>query len=141
MNYLIAFHLIAIVCWFAGLFYLPRLFVYHAMTTSREVGDVLTVMEHKLYFYIMTPALFITVATGIYLLTLYLLTNPVHSGWLWLKLFLVFFLMLYHFACGYYLYAFKEGSNTQGHRFFRIFNEVPTVFLIAIMILAVVQPF
>lgn len=141
MNYLISLHIIAFVAWFAGLFYLPRLFVYHAMTSSAEVSEQFKVMEHKLYFYIMMPAMAITIFSGLYLLTFYLLAGHTDVGWLWLKLFLVLLLTIYHFVCGYFITEFKANQNRYTHRFYRFFNEVPTVLLILIIWLAIVRPF
>jgi protoporphyrinogen IX oxidase len=141
MSYLLAFHIIAVVCWFAGLFYLPRLFVYHADTPNIEVQAQFQIMEYKLYHYIMLPAMLLTLLTGMGLLILYVFAMPVNLGWLWLKLFLVLLLVLYHFYCGYCVRAFKEGRNMHSARFYRIFNEVPAVLLIVIVMLAVVKPF
>lgn len=142
MLYLISLHLIAVICWFAGLFYLPRLFVYHAMTQSEAVKSQFEMMEHKLYFYIMTPAMIITVLTGLGLMAFYLL--PDHSGgliWFWIKLFLVALLLVFHFYCGYFLQVFKANQNRHSHRFYRGFNEIPTILLICIILLTIVQPF
>lgn len=140
MAYLIALHLIAVTCWFAALFYLPRLFVYHAMTASQDVSAQFKIMEHKLYYYIMMPAMIITLISGFCLMFFYLL--PMHQplGWFWAKLILVAFLLLFHFACGHYLKAFKADRNLHPHRFYRIFNEVPTLLLIVIMLLIFVRP-
>lgn len=143
MAYLLAIHVIAVICWFAGLFYLPRLFVYHAMTQAPGVRDQFKIMEHKLYWYIMTPAMVCTIGTGMYLMTDYIFTEPpsVHNGWLWVKLCLVFALVLFHFYCGHCLDRFKAEANRYSDRVYRILNEVPTVLLILIVILAVVKPF
>ena len=141
MNYLIAVHLIAVVCWFAGLFYLPRLFVYHASSDNLSVKDQFKVMEYKLYFYIMMPSMAFTVLTGMFLFTLYVFGAHAAMGWLELKLLLVMLLVIYHFFCGHCLELFRRDANIYSGRFYRILNEVPTVLLIAIMILAVVQPF
>lgn len=141
MNYLIAFHLIAVVCWFAGLFYLPRLFVYHASTNDVSVKNQFKIMEHKLYFYIMMPSMILTILSGMVLFTLYVFAAHPMMGWLVVKLFLVMLLVIYHFFCGHCLELFRRDANSYSGRFYRILNEVPTVLLIAIMILAVVQPF
>ncbi len=141
MNYLIAVHLIAVVCWFAGLFYLPRLFVYHAVSDNVFVKDQFKIMEHKLYFYIMMPSMALTVLTGMCLFTLYVFGVHGPMAWLELKLLLVMLLVIYHFFCGHCLALFQRNANIYSGRFYRFLNEVPTVLLIVIMILAVVQPF
>lgn len=141
MKYLLAFHIIAVVCWFAGLFYLPRLFVYHASTKDEAVRAQFCVMEHKLYHYIMLPSMFLTIITGMMLLTEYIFLVPPHLGWLWVKFVLVLILLLYHFYCGNCVHAFKAGRNIHSERFYRFFNEVPSILLIVIVILAVVKPF
>ena len=141
MNYLIALHLIAIVSWFAGLFYLPRLFVYHALTTEDAVKDQFQIMEHKLYWYIMMPAMVVTLFSGMGLMIYVVLHGTAHLGWLWLKLFLVAILVLFHFYCGLCIDRFKSGENPHSARFYRFFNEIPTLLLIMIVILAAVQPF
>lgn len=141
MNYLIAVHLIAVVSWFAGLFYLPRLFVYHAESTEALVHNQFKIMEYKLYWYIMMPAMMLTLLTGMLLFVEYVFSMPAHIGWLWLKLFLVLLLVLFHFFCGHCVQAFRANENVHSGRFYRIINEVPTVLLIVIVFLAVVQPF
>ncbi len=141
MPYLIALHLIAVICWFAGLFYLPRLFVYHAMSEHDAVKAQLQIMEHKLYWYIMMPAMVLTIGTGMGLMSWYVFQGMPHLGWLWLKLFLVLLLLCFHFYCGLCLERFKTGHNLHSQRFYRFFNEIPTVLLILIVFLAVTQPF
>ncbi len=131
-------HLLALISWFAGLFYLPRLFVYHAVTEETQGYKRFCVMEHKLYYYIMYPAMIVTFLTGIALafnLGLFAAT------WLQLKIALVIVLLAYHLYSGYFLKRFKLNQNTKSHVFFRFFNEVPTVLLIFIIILVVVRPF
>jgi len=141
MKYLLAVHIIAIVCWFAGLFYLPRLFVYHAAASIKEVKAQFKIMEYKLYYYIMMPAMVVSLLTGLILMVLYVAANPEHLVWLWQKLFLVMLLLIFHFYCGYCIYEFAHDQNQHGHRFYRLMNEVPTILLIIIVILAVVQPY
>lgn len=141
MNYLIALHIIAVVCWFAGLFYLPRIFVYHAATDNSEVKAQFYVMERKLYYYIMMPAMGVTLFSGLYLMTLYVFEESVPMGWLWVKLALVLLLVIFHFFCGHCIQVFHQDKNLHSPKFYRIMNEVPTVLLIAIVLLAVVQPF
>ncbi|MEM9243801.1 MAG: protoporphyrinogen oxidase HemJ [Pseudomonadota bacterium] len=134
-----AFHVISIVCWFAGLFYLPRLYVYHAMTDDANVARQLGIMEHKLYYYIMTPA---AIATVIFGLCLWLphYQQYAHALWLHVKLILVLLLVVYHLICGYFLHLFKYGRNHKTHKFFRFFNEVPTVILVVVVLLTYLKP-
>ncbi len=135
-----ALHIIAMVCWFAGLFYLPRLFVYHAMSSDAASHERFCVMERKLYRGIMLPSMIATVVFGIWMLAL----NPIlfKTGlWLHIKLTLVLLLIGYHHACGSLLKKFAAGANTRGHVFYRWFNEVPVIFLLVIVILVVVKPF
>ncbi len=166
MNALfLSLHLIAIVSWFAGLFYLPRLFVYHSMTEEKAVFEQLKVMEYKLYYFIMRPALFLTLLTGGVLMLLYTL-DPTHvfpavevskasfwqfwlRNWLLWKLGLVALLLLFHWRCGFYLKhlalaqnpdEFKASPHYKTHRFFRVFNEIPTIILIMVIFLAVYKP-
>ncbi len=142
MLWLKAFHIIAMVTWFAALFYLPRLFVYHAMLEpDDERGDArLHTMERKLYRGIMTPGGVATVASGLALMAAY---GPAvaHWGWLHAKLVLVAALIGYHIWCGRLVQAFAQGRNRRGHVWYRWFNEAPTLLLIGIIILAVVRPF
>lgn len=141
MKYLIALHIISVVCWFAGLFYLPRLFVYHAATDNTEVKAQFMIMERKLYWYIMMPAMLFTLLTGLFLMILYVFIMPEHMLWLWLKLFLVLLLVMFHFFCGHCVQMFQWDQNRHSERFYRIINEVPTLLLLLIVFLAVVQPF
>ncbi|HEY6609900.1 MAG TPA: protoporphyrinogen oxidase HemJ [Pseudomonas sp.] len=135
-----ALHIIAIVCWFAGLFYLPRLFVYHAMSEDAPSRERFCIMERKLYRGIMIPSMIATLVFGIWMLAL----NPglfASGGWLHAKLALVVLLIGYHHGCGALLKRFARGDNQRGHVFYRWFNEVPVLFLLAIVILVVVKPF
>ena len=134
-----AIHIIFMVAWFAGMFYIWRLFVYHAETTSQEVRDQLAIMERKLYRIIMTPAMIITVAFGLALLYLRW-TDLGRAGWMHTKLLLVAILIFWHFLAGHYKNRLAEGA-TFASRKFRIMNEIPTLLLIAIVILVVLQPF
>lgn len=142
MLWLKAFHIVFMVTWFAALFYLPRLFVYHArLDADDHRGDArFCTMERKLYRGIMTPGGVLTVLTGLALAWAY--SDAVaHWGWLHAKLVLVALLIAYHVWCGRLVRAFANGTNRHGHTWYRWFNEVPTVLLIAIVILAVVRPF
>ncbi|AJD46948.1 hypothetical protein S7S_02630 [Isoalcanivorax pacificus W11-5] len=139
MLWVKAFHLIAVITWFAGLFYLPRLFVYHAMAEDSASRERFKIMERKLYRGIMTPSMLATLGLGIWLLYL----NPawLKMGWMHAKLTLVVLLVGYHHVCLAYMKKFAADANTKSHVFYRWFNEVPVLFLIAIIILVVVKPF
>ena len=141
MLWLKALHLIFMVTWFAGLFYLPRLFVYHAMSTDAISIERFKVMERKLYFGIMTPGMILTFIFGIWMLTYYGLEVFNISRWLHMKLALLGMLLVYHVVCGKWLMDFKYDHNQHSHVYYRWMNEVPVLFLIAIVILAVVKPF
>lgn len=135
-----ALHLAFMVTWFAGLFYLPRLFVYHAMSKDQISIDRFKIMERKLYFGIATPGAVLTILFGLW--TLYLAGWDTYAGTLWLhlKLFCVFLLIIYHLYCGKLLIDFKYDRNKYSHVWYRIFNEIPVLFLFIIIILAVVRP-
>lgn len=135
-----ALHLIFMVTWFAGLFYLPRLFVYHAMSNDQISCDRFKIMEKKLFFVIMTPSAILTLIFGIYML--YVNGVQSYAGTLWLhaKLGLVTLLIIYHIYCGKWLSDFKHDRNKHGHVFYRWINELPVFMLFAIVILAVVRP-
>ena len=140
MLWVKALHIVAVVCWFAGLFYLPRLFVYHAQTEDREGRERFKVMERKLYRGIMTPSAVVAVLLGLWLLA----EAPEYylkSGWMHAKLALVVLLVCHHVACGHFLRRFQEDANTRSHVFYRWFNEAPVVLLLGIVILVVVRPF
>lgn len=141
MLWLKAFHLIFMVTWFAGLFYLPRLFVYHAMSSDAISNERFKVMERKLYYGIMTPGMILTFVFGLWMLTSYAWDLYSTSGWLHVKLALLVLLAGYHGLCGKWLIDFKHDRNGHGHLFYRWWNEVPVIFLLAIVILAVVKPF
>jgi protoporphyrinogen IX oxidase len=141
MLWLKALHLILMVTWFAGLFYLPRLFVYHAMSDDAISNERFKVMERKLYYGIMTPGMILTFLFGVWLLIAYDWDLYGKSGWLHAKLGLLAILFIYHIVCGKWLLDFKSDRNQHGHVYYRWMNEVPVLFLIAIVILAVVKPF
>ncbi|MBB3102950.1 putative membrane protein [Azomonas macrocytogenes] len=133
-------HIIAVVCWFAGLFYLPRLFVYHAMSEDQTSRDRFCIMERKLYRGIMMPSMIATVMLGMAIIKM----NPAlfsTGGWLHAKLALALLLVGYHFMCGAQLKRFADAGNTHSHKFFRWFNEIPVLFLVTIVILVVIKPF
>ncbi len=141
MAWVKALHLIFMVTWFAGLFYLPRLFVYHADCADAPGRERFKVMEHKLFFVITTPGAVLTVLFGLWLLLDYGWASWSRSGWLHTKLLLVFILVLYHLLLGRWLFAFKRDVPPHDSRFFRIANEFPTLILFAVVILTVVKPF
>jgi len=132
-----ALHVVFMVTWFAGLFYLPRLFVYHAMTSDASGVERFKIMERKLYFGIMTPGAILTIVFGFWLWLGFGRTG----GWLHAKLALVAVLVAYHLYCGKLLGDFKRDANRHSHVWYRWFNELPVALLLAIVILAVVQPF
>jgi protoporphyrinogen IX oxidase len=134
-----AFHLIAVVTWFAALFYLPRLFVYHAMAEDQISRERFKVMERKLYRGIMTPSMVVVLVLGGWLL--YLNPGLIKQGWMHAKLALVLLLVGYHHICLAFLKRFAADANTRSHVFYRWFNEAPVLILIAVVCLAVVRPF
>jgi protoporphyrinogen IX oxidase len=136
MLWVKSFHIIFVISWFAGIFYLPRLFVYHAMTDDQTGRDRFKIMERKLYG-LMNLAAVLSLASGLWLWLGYGITG----GWLYAKLALVVLLLGYHHACGRINKRFARDENTRNHVFYRWFNEVPTVLLIATIILVVVKPF
>ncbi|HAU1151614.1 TPA: protoporphyrinogen oxidase HemJ [Legionella pneumophila] len=140
MLFVKAFHIIALVAWFAGLFYLPRLYVYHAESQDKISVDRFKIMERRLYYGITWPAALATTLLGLWLLT-YNLSYYLKAGWMHMKLALVLLLWIYHLTCGYYLKAFALGNNTKSSRFYRFFNEMPTLLLVGIVLLVVVKPF
>ena len=141
MLWLKAFHIIFMVTWFAGLFYLPRLYVYHAMSTDTISKERFKIMERKLYFGIMTPGMLLTFFFGIWMLADYGWRLYSAAGWLHAKLALLALLAGYHVLCGKWLFDFKHDRNTRSHIYYRWMNEVPVLFLVGIVILAVVKPF
>ena len=135
-----AFHVIFMVAWFAGIFYLPRLFVYHAQNDNENVSEQLKVMERRLLYFV-TPFAILTLVFGLALMWIYGAAWLKASAWLHVKLVLVTFLYIYHGYCFKLLSDFKHNRNTRSHKFYRVFNEVPVLALFAIIILAVVKPF
>lgn len=140
LLWLKAFHIIAVIAWFAALFYLPRLFVYHAMTNDELGLERFKTMERKLYRGIMTPAAIATVLLGAWMVSL----NPDYykaAQWLKWKLLLVALLATYHGLCAVFLNRFAAGTNRHSHVFYRVFNEIPVFLLIGIVLLAVLKPY
>ncbi len=140
MLWVKALHIIFMVTWFAGLFYLPRIFVYHAMSNDAATHAQFKVMERKLYRFV-TPLMWLTVGFGLWLLYAYAWAAYSSQIWLHLKLILVAMLIGYHFYCGKLVKDFREDRNTRSHVFYRWFNEFPVLFLFAIVILTVTKPF
>lgn len=139
MLWVKAFHLIAVVTWFAAIFYLPRLFVYHAEAQDSISNERFKIMERKLYRGIMTPSMVAVIGLGFWLVSY----SPSYYGqalWLQVKILLVGLLVIYHFWCGHLLKQFKDDSNQHSHVYYRWFNEIPVLLLVAIVILAIVKP-
>ncbi len=139
MLWIKAFHIMAVICWFSAIFYLPRLFVYHAMSEDQVSKDRFTIMESKLFWGIMTPSAVVTVALGIWLITGspdYYLSAP----WMQVKLALIVLLLAYHTVCWVFLEKLKTDSTVRSHRYFRVFNEIPIFMMVPIVILVVVKP-
>ena len=138
--WVLAFHIIAVICWFAALFYLPRLFVYHAMSDDSLSIEQFKLMERKLYRGIANPSMFATVLLGLWIVFMapdaYL-----QQTWCQLKMFLVVLLVGYHHMCLFHMKQLADDRSNKSHIYFRVFNEVPVLFLVAIVILVVVKPF
>lgn len=132
-----ALHIIAVVCWMAGIFYLPRLFVYHSMAEDEISKERFKIMERKLYRGIMEPSSIAAIVFGVWLWLGY----GFSGAWLNLKIGLVALLLAYHFWCGFMIKKFARDEVKQGHVFFRFMNEAPVLLLIGIVILVVVKPF
>ncbi len=138
MLWIKSFHIVAVICWFAMIFYLPRLFVYHAMSEDKVSKDRFKIMERKLYRAIGTPSMIATLVLGIWLASL---SWEYYAGstWFWIKVSLVATLVVYHHYCGVIMKKFRDDQVTQNHVFFRWFNEIPVLILVAIVILVVVK--
>jgi putative membrane protein len=139
MLWVKAFHIIFMVTWFSGLFYLPRLFVYHAQSTDKISDDRFKIMERKLFFGIMTPGAVLTLVFGLWELS-YGPQSYLPFLWFHAKITLVILLILFHLYLGKLLWNFKQGRNHHSDVFYRWINEIPVFFLIAIVILVVVKP-
>ncbi len=140
MLYVKAFHIVFIASWFAGLFYLPRIFVNLAMETHQPSTERLLLMARKLYRFmtiLMIPALVL----GFWLWLGYGIGKGPGNGWMHAKMAIVVLLVGYHHACGSILKKFENGQNKRSHKWFRFFNEVPVLMMIAAVILVVVKPF
>ena len=133
-------HLISVISWMAGLLYLPRIFVYHAQNNSEQIiSEVFKVMEKKLFFYIMTPAMTLSWLFGL-LLIHEIGFEQLGQTWMILKLAFVALLTIYHFFLGSILNQFKLNLNEYSHKFFRYINEIPTILLILIIFVVIFKP-
>jgi len=135
-----AWHLIFMVTWFAGLFYLPRLFVYHAMTDDDAGNERFKVMERKLYYFT-TPWMLLTLLFGFWMLYDYAWAAYGHMLWLHIKLLLIAILVAYHLYCGHLVKQFARDQNNRSHTWYRWFNEVPVPILFTVVLLASLKPF
>lgn len=132
-------HIIAMVAWFAGLFYLPRLFVYHAEADDTISKERFKIMERRLFYGIMNPAAVATVIFGL-ILIYYNASYYMLVSWMHFKLFLVAILLIYHAICWYFIRQFKLNQNSKSSKFYRFYNEIPTLLLISIVMLVVIKP-
>ena len=142
MNYYLLFkslHLIAVISWMAGLLYLPRIFVYHSEAKHDSQKEVFKIMERKLYNYIMMPAMLISWLFGILLLH-NLGFSVLFELWMVIKVILVTILTYYHLTLGKYLNDFSIDNNQKSSKFFRIYNEIPTIILIVVIFVVVFKP-
>jgi putative membrane protein len=133
-----AFHVIFVTCWMAGIFYLPRLFVYHVETNHSETKKTFEIMERKLYRGIMTPSMYLSVILGGLLL---FIPGTLSSGYIHLKILCVFLLIMFQFYLNHCRLQLAQGKNSKTSRFFRIINELPIVLLIIIVVCVIVKPF
>ncbi len=139
MLWIKVLHLFGVISWFAGIFYLPRLFVYHAMTTDEIGNERFKVMERKLYVGIMWPSAVISLGTGFWLLWLTWEAFG-RAGWLHAKLALVLLVLAYHLYCGHLCRQFAADANTKSHKYYRVINELPVLLLGLILVLVVIKP-
>jgi len=139
LLWLKALHVIFVVAWFAGIFYLPRLFVNHAETNSKEVAEQLKGMEKRLLYFV-TPFALLTLLFGLAIIHVYGSAWFVNATWLHIKLCLVIILFVYHIYCFRLVKIFAQDKNTRSGRFYRVFNEIPVIILFAVIILAYVKP-
>lgn len=140
MLWVVAFHVFFVVVWFAGLFYLPRLFVYHAMCEDEPGNERFKVMERKLYIMTNIGAVG-TAVFGFWLVFDYAYQSYAGTLWFWLKMLFVLLLYVFHGYCGRLLRDFRTGVNIRGHRFYRWVNEIPTIPLLVVVIMVIVKPF
>lgn len=140
MLWIKALHIIAVICWFAGIFYLPRLFVYHAMAEDDISKERFIIMERKLLRGIMNPAAIASIIFGFILVWINWSAYQ-GQGWLHAKISLVLLLIIYHLMCRKLWVDFSQGNNRHGHVYYRWFNEFPVLLLVGIVILVVLRPF
>ncbi|MES9961710.1 MAG: CopD family protein [Sedimenticola sp.] len=140
MLWVKAFHIIFLVSWYAGLFYLPRLYVHHAMSEDRATRERLEIMERKLFWFI-TPWAVLTIVFGLWLATFYQWEAILMMGWLQLKIVLVIPLIIFHVWCGKLMIQFRGSDNPHSHVWFRWFNEFPLLILVVVVLLVVLKPF
>ena len=139
-NWILAFHVMSFISWMAALFYLPRLFVYHAEhANKKEFVEVVQIQEYKLYKYIGVPAMWATIISG--LAMIYLKYNSFMPTWLIIKLIAASFLIAYHFSLEMHRKRLQTNPHYKKGKFYRIYNEVPTLLMIIIVIMVVVKPF
>lgn len=138
MLWVKSFHIIFMVCWFAGIFYLPRLFVNHAMTDNLDTRKQLLQMEVKLYRFI-TPFMWLTIAFGAWL-TSYNWGYHIEAGWFQIKIGLVLLLVFYHFYCGQCIKRFQQNIDQKSHVYYRVFNELPVLILVSVVLLVMLKP-
>jgi len=140
MPWILSFHIIFMVMWFAGLFYLPRLFVYHAACEDAPGDERFKVMERKLYI-ITNIGFYGALLFGLIMVYSYAWAAYAGSIWFWVKTIMVLVLIAYHFYCGHLVKVFREGKNNRTHVFYRWLNEIPVLPLFVIVICVVVKPF
>ena len=139
-NWILTFHVLSFLSWMAMLFYLPRLFVYHREHADKEeFVSVVKIQEYKLYKYIGSPAMWATILSGAAMLAIR--PDWFNMGWIYLKIFLAALLITYHYSLEYYRRALADDSNIMSGKFFRFYNEVPTLLAIGIVIMVVIKPF
>lgn len=145
MLWVKAFHIMAVITWFAGLFYLPRLFVYHTLANAegdKTGSERFKIMERKLYRGIMTPSMVVALVLGLWMLVERWDTYFRAASWMHIKLTLIILLIGYHHVCGTYVKKFAADANTRGDKFYRVFNELPVFVMVPVVILVVLkQPF
>ena len=142
MLWVKAFHIMAVITWFGALFYLPRLFVYHAMANDegdKAGSERFKIMERKLYRGIMTPSMLVALMLGLWLLVDRWSTYFHSATWMHIKLTLVILLIGYHHVCGAFMKKFARDENTRSHKFYRVFNEAPVFILVAVVLLVTLK--
>ncbi len=139
-QWILAFHVMSFISWMAMLFYLPRLFIYHRENADNTAyTDIVEIQEYKLFKYIGEPAMWATIITGVVML--YLNSGIFSSGgWIYVKLLFIIFLVAYHFSLGYIREIMIDNSHYKSSKYLRVYNEVPTLLMIVIVIMVVVKP-